>query len=240
MCDLSSRRRWTDTCKFRGEGVCGGHDQKTLADAGTSAFASGPDTFRQRPPHTTTDGNDLPTKAGGTGPIFNGRLGNAVTQLVSSGHSHGGRHCPTRTFVRLHRGVFFVRRVDPYYGAMPDTRRVVSILAYGMGGGTQRRQVHSGTGSPTKPPGPSDGKRRLIQGEGLVARISNDYRPHLPFVEKDIPESAVPYYVGIARLEESANTRMRPVGRVVRRPYPDSEESDDDVVYTAIQDQPKE
>ena len=101
-----------------------------------------------------------------------------------------------------------------------------------MGGGTQRRQVYSGTGSPTKPPGPSDGKRRLIRGEGLVARISNDYRPHLPIVEKDIPELAVPYYVGTTRLEESANTWMTPVGRVVRRPYPDSEESDDDMVYT--------
>ena len=66
----------------------------------------------------------------------------------------------------------------------------------------------------------------------MVARISNDYRPHLPIVEKDIPESAVPYYVGTARLEESANTRMRPVGHVVRRPYPDSEKSNNNVVYT--------
>ena len=38
-----------------------------------------------------------------------------------------------------------------------------------MGGGTQRRQVHSGTGAPIKPPEPSDGKRRLIRGEGLIA-----------------------------------------------------------------------
>ena len=51
-------------------------------------------------------------------------------------------------------------------------------------------------------------------------------------VGNDIPTSAVTYYVATARLEESANTRMRPVGRVVRRPYLDSEESDDDVVYT--------
>ena len=29
---------------------------------------------------------------------------------------------PTRTFVRLHRGVFFVRRVEPFYGAMPHSR----------------------------------------------------------------------------------------------------------------------
>ena len=49
--------------------------------------------------------------------------------------------------------------------------------------------------------------------------------------KKDIPEPAVPYFVGTAWLEESANTRMRSVGRVVRRPYLDSEESDDDVIY---------
>ena len=29
---------------------------------------------------------------------------------------------------------------------------------------------------------PNDGKRRLIRGEGLVARISNDYEPQLPVV----------------------------------------------------------
>ena len=49
---------------------------------------------------------------------------------------------------------------------------------------------------------------------------------------QDIPEPAVPYYVGTARLEDTVNTRTRSVGHAVRRPYPDSEESDDDVVYT--------
>ena len=39
-----------------------------------------------------------------------------------------------------------------------------------------------GPGSPSKPPGPADTKRRLIRGEGLVARISNDYIPQLPVV----------------------------------------------------------
>ena len=56
---------WTDTCNFLGDGFRGGHDQKTVADAGTSAFAGGPEAFG--PPHTTTDGNDLPTNAGGAG-----------------------------------------------------------------------------------------------------------------------------------------------------------------------------
>ena len=47
--------------------------------------------------------------------------------------------------------------MDPYYRAIPDSRRVVSVLAYGMGGGTHRRQVNSGTGSPTKPRGHQTG-----------------------------------------------------------------------------------
>ena len=81
----------------------------------------------------------------------------------------------------------------------------------------------------------------------MVARISNDNRPQLPAVEKDIPEPAVPYYVGTAQLDETGNTRTRSVGRAVCRPYPDSEEkSDEDVVYiqnnTKVNstDQPKE
>ena len=110
---------------------------------------------------------------------------------------------PAPPAIRFRRGVLFVWGIDPYDGPMPDYRRVVSVFAYRMAGGTHRRQVLSGTGSPTKPPGPTDGKRRLIRGEGLVARISNDYRPQLPVVGKDIPEPAVPYHVGTARLEET-------------------------------------
>ena len=124
-----------------------------------------------------------------------------------------------------------MRGIDPYDGPMPDSRRVISVSA-----GTHRRQVHSGTGSPTKPPGPADGKRRLLRGEGLVARISNDYIPQLPVVGKDIPEPAVPCHVGTARLEETVNIRTRSVGRAVRRHYSDSEESDKDVLYTEEDD----
>ena len=39
-------------------------------------------------------------------------------------------------------------------------------------------------------PEPTEGKRRLIWGEGLVARISNDYEPQLPVVGEDIPGPA--------------------------------------------------
>ena len=108
-------------------------------------------------------------------------------------------------------------------------------LPYGVAGGAHRRQVHPGTGSPTRPPGPTDGKRRLIRGEGAVARISNEYRPQLPVVGKDIPEPAVPCLVGTARLEETVNIRTRSVWRAVRRPYSDSEESDNDVFITTGQ-----
>ena len=101
-----------------------------------------------------------------------------------------------------------------------------------MAGGTHRRQVHSGTGSP----GTADGKRRLIWGEGLVARISDDYRPQLPVVGKNIPEPAVLCHVGTARFEETVNIQTRSVGRAVRRPYSDSEESDNDVWYVEVDD----
>ena len=41
----------------------------------------------------------------------------------------------------------------------------------------------------------------------------------------------VPCYLGTVRLDESADTRKRSWERVDSRPYPDSEESEDDVVY---------
>ena len=99
-----------------------------------------------------------------------------------------------------------------------------------MAAGAHRRPVHPGTGSSSEAPGPADGKRRLIRGEGLVARISNDYRPQLPVVGKDIPRPAVPCHVGTAQLLE---TRTRSVGRAVRRPY---SESDNDVLYAEEHD----
>ena len=98
-----------------------------------------------------------------------------------------------------------------------------------MAGGTHRRPVHLGSRFSSEAQGPADGKRRLIRGEGLVARISDDYRPQLPVVGKDIPEPAAPCHVGTARLEETVNIRTRSVGCAVRRPYSDSEESDNDV-----------
>ena len=77
---------------------------------------------------------------------------------------------------------------------------------------------------------------RLIRGEGLATRISNDCRPQLPDVGKDIPEPAVPCHVGTAWLEETVNIRTRSAGRAVRRPYSDSEELDNDVLYAEEDD----
>ena len=68
--------------------------------------------------------------------------------------------------------------------------------------------------------------------EGLVARISDDYRPQLPVVGKDIPGPAVPCHGGTARLLATVNIQTRSVGCAVRRPYSDSDESDNDVLYT--------
>ena len=50
-------------------------------------------------------------------------------------------------------------------------------------------------------------------------------------ITMDIPQPVVPCYLGTVRLDESADTRKRSWERVDSRPYPDSEESEDDVVY---------
>ena len=105
-----------------------------------------------------------------------------------------------------------------------------------MAVGTHRRPVHSGTGSSSGAPELADGKRQLIRGEGLVARISDDYRPQLPVVGEDIPGPAVLCHVGTARLLETVNHRTRSVGHAVCRPYSDSDESDNNVLYAGEHD----
>ena len=100
-----------------------------------------------------------------------------------------------------------------------------------MASGTYRRPVHPGTGSHNEAPEPTDGKRRLIRGEGSVVWISNYYIPQLPVVGKDIPGPAVPCHVGTARSLDTASNQTGSVRHAVRRSYSDSEESDNDVVY---------
>ena len=102
-----------------------------------------------------------------------------------------------------------------------------------MAGGVHRRPSYPGTGSPSEDLGPANGKRRLIRGEGLVTRISNNYRPQLPVVGNDIPGPAAPCHVGTARLLETGN---RSVGHAIRRPCSDLEESDNDVWYAEEHD----
>ena len=71
----------------------------------------------------------------------------------------------------------------------------------------------------------------------MVAWISNDYRPQLPVVGKDIPGPAVPCVMwGTARLLDTVNNQTRSVGRAVRRPYSDSDESDNDLLYAEEHD----
>ena len=60
--------------------------------------------------------------------------------------------------------------------------------------------------------------------------------PQLPAVGKDIPGPAALCLVGTARLLERGNNRTRSVGRAVRRPCSDSEESDNDVWYAEEHD----
>ena len=105
-----------------------------------------------------------------------------------------------------------------------------------MACGKHLRPVHLGSGFSSEAQGPADGKRRLIRGEGLVARISDDYRPQLPVVGKDIPGPAAPCHVGTAWSEETVNIQTRSVGGAVRCPCSDSEESDNDVLYAEEHD----
>ena len=77
---------------------------------------------------------------------------------------------------------------------------------------------------------PTGGKRRLIRGEGLVARSSNDYGPQLPVGGEDIPGLAVSHYLGAVRSLRKVDRRAPMVGRGVRSPCSDSDESEDDVL----------
>ena len=99
------------------------------------------------------------------------------------------------------------------------------FLADGMASGLHRRPVHPGTGASSGAPEPVDGKRRLIRGEGLVTRISDDYEPQLP-VGEDIPGPAVSCHVGTARLLETVDRWTMVVGRDFRLPCSDSDDSD--------------
>ena len=100
-----------------------------------------------------------------------------------------------------------------------------------------RIPVHSGTGASSGAPEPVDGKRRLIRGEGLVTRISNDYEPQLPVVGVDIPGPAVPCHVGTARLLKTMDQRTTVVGLNFRLPCLDSDDSDGDVLWAEGHDE---
>ena len=98
-----------------------------------------------------------------------------------------------------------------------------------MAGGPHGKQVHPGTEA-CGAPKPAERKRRLIRGGGLVTRISNDCEPQLTVVGEDIPGPAVPNYLGTARSSETVDRRATVVGRGLRLPCSDSDDSDDDVL----------
>ena len=66
--------------------------------------------------------------------------------------------CFARTVNRFRRGVIFVRGIDPYDGPMPDSRRVISVFAYGMAGGKHiGDKFILGPGLPPSPQGQQTG-----------------------------------------------------------------------------------
>ena len=86
---------------------------------------------------------------------------------------------------------------------------------------------------PGSPAGPEDHEMGNDDwsGRGVGRPDQQCLQTQPPMIRKDSPEPVVPYYVGTSRLEEPADTRKRSWERVDSRPYPDSEESEDDVVY---------
>ena len=77
---------------------------------------------------------------------------------------------------------------------------------------------------------PAGGKRRLIRGEGLVTRISNDYEPQLPVVGDDVPGPAAITQLGAVRPLKTVDQRAMAVGDGFRLLCSDSDDSDDDVL----------
>ena len=79
-------------------------------------------------------------------------------------------------------------------GVLTHTTDQCQVLDESFTSGTHWRQVPFETESRGAPK-PTNGKCRLIRGEGLVARISNDYELQLPVVVEDIPGPAVTNYL---------------------------------------------
>ena len=92
-----------------------------------------------------------------------------------------------------------------------------------MAGGARGRQGHPGTGA-CGAHQPTEGKRQLIWGEGLVARISNDYEPQLPVVHSRTGSRKLLRDCPVTRDGGSAGYGG------FRLPCSDSDDSDDDVL----------
>ena len=148
--------------------------------------------------HSAFTGSDTATTAGGTGTVEVDGFGNHVTDLASGRNSHGRgrRFCPDSLSGCFSCGVWThttdqCQTLDESFPFLPtgwqaDHVGDKFILGPGPAG-----------------PEPTEGKRRLIRGEGLVAWISNDYEPQLSVVGEDIPGLAVPNYLVTARSSET-------------------------------------
>ena len=80
-------------------------------------------------------------------------------------------------------GMFLLWQGETWSGQVSRTERDICFHVAGMDGGEGGRQLcndltPSGRGTSL------DGKRRLIRGGGSATRISNETRPHDPFVVK--------------------------------------------------------
>ena len=179
------------------------------------------------------NGSDMPITAGGTGAIEIDIFGNHVAELASSQNSHGGGR--RRIIVGFRRGCFscgiLTHTTDQCQSldkslpfCLRDGRRVTSGTSSFWDRGLKRGPQASRWETPTDP------------GRGVGHPISDDYRPQLPVVGEDIPGPAVPCHVGTARELEMVNQRTRMVGCAVRRPYSDSDDSDNDVLHAEEHD----
>ena len=83
---------------------------------------------------------------------------------------------------------------------------------------------------PTGGPRPTGWKRRLIRGEGLVARISNDYGPQSPVVGRTFLDRQFQILSGLSGSCGWWINWAPVVGRGVRPPCSDSDELDDDIL----------
>ena len=116
---------------------------------------------------------------------------------------------------------------------MPGVERVVPVFADQLASKATGQQVCA-TATPEGRERPSDGKCRLIRGGGLVSRISDDKEPQISDIHADQYRPAggkdTINYVETVLSREYEPEWSRGNHNDFQFPYPDSDESDDDVL----------